>query len=103
SPLLWSVLVDQIVVELLSGFHSTKQPKRNYATTSPNIAVRPAILGLDFPSFQCASSASDNPSAADQGNCPTHPLQLLFNVGTMLKKHFVNLLSQVHERLNAHP
>jgi hypothetical protein len=42
-------------------------------------------------------------STANHGNRSTHPLQLLFNVGTMLKKHFVNPLSQVHERFNGHP
>jgi hypothetical protein len=57
----------------------------------------------NLPSFQCASTASDNPSTADHGKCPVHPLQLLFKLGTMLKKHFVNPLSQVQERFNGHP
>jgi hypothetical protein len=38
-------------------------------------------------------------SAANQA----HPLQLLLKLGTMLMKHFVNPLSQVHERFNGHP
>jgi hypothetical protein len=46
--------------------------------------------------------ASDNPSAANYGNCPVHLLQLSFNVSTMLKKRFVNPLSQVHECFNGH-
>jgi hypothetical protein len=35
---------------------------------------------------------------ANYGN----PLQLLFKLGPTLMKHFVNPLSQVHERFNAH-
>jgi hypothetical protein len=42
-------------------------------------------------------------SAANHGNCPTQPLQLLSKLGTTLKKHFVNPLSQVHEGFNGHP
>jgi hypothetical protein len=43
-------------------------------------------------------TASNNPSAANY----VHPLQLLLKLGTMLMKHFVNPLSQVHERFNGH-
>jgi hypothetical protein len=32
-----------------------------------------------------------------------NPLQLLFNLGTTLNKHFVNPLSQVHKCFNAYP
>jgi hypothetical protein len=54
-----------------------------------------------LPSFQCAFAATA--SAANHGNCPTHPLQLLFKVGLTPEKHFVNALPQVHERFNGHP
>jgi hypothetical protein len=56
------------------------------------------ILRRDFPSLQCAHTASDNPSAANHA----HPLQLLLKLGTTLMKGFVNPLSQVHERFNGH-
>jgi hypothetical protein len=42
----------------------------------------------------------EQPSAANQG---IHLLQLLLYLGPMLKKHFFNPLSQVHERFNSHP
>ena len=54
----------------------------------------------DFLSFQCASTPSSNPCAA---NHSAHPRQLLLKLSTMLKKHFFNPFSQVHERFNGHP
>ena len=62
-----------------------------------------SIFRRDFPSFQCASTASHNPCATNHGNCPIHPFYLLLYFGTMLKKHFVNPLSQVHKCFNGHP
>ena len=50
----------------------------------------------DFPALQNASTSPAN-------HCPTHPLQLLFKLGTTLKKYFVNPLPQVHERFDGHP
>jgi hypothetical protein len=44
-------------------------------------------------------TSDHTPSAATHGNL----LQLLFKLGTTLKKHFINPLSQVHERFNGHP
>jgi hypothetical protein len=51
---------------------------------------------------QNASTASNSSAAANNGN-GLHSLQLLFKLGTTLKKHFVTPLSQVHERFNGHP
>src|SRR5262245_56871366 len=34
------------------------------------------------------------------GTCLIHPLQLLFNQGTMLTKHFINPFSHVHQCFN---
>jgi hypothetical protein len=57
------------------------------------------IFRRDFPSFQNASTAYRNPPAANHGK----PLQLLFKLGTTLRKQSVNPLSQVHEFFNGHP
>jgi hypothetical protein len=57
------------------------------------------IFRRDFLPLQYASNAPDNPCATNYGN----PLQLLFKLGPTLMKHFVNPLSQVHERFNGHP
>jgi hypothetical protein len=46
-----------------------------------------------------ASTPSNNPSTANHA----HPLQLLFKLGTTLRKQSVNPLSQVHECFNGHP
>src|SRR5262249_34045996 len=77
------------------------------ATSQLGLAPRPAHVSPDGPRYfggtlsssQCASPAS----GTNQGTCPIHLLQLLFKLSTMLKKHFVNPLSQVHERFNGHP
>jgi hypothetical protein len=58
-----------------------------------------SIFWRDLSPLQCASASSNNPSAAaNHGNA----LQLLLKLGTMLMKHFVNPLPQVHERFNGH-
>src|SRR5262249_16739968 len=86
------------IVEFLSTFDGRNKPTRSCATTCPCLTRRATIFWRDFPSLQNASTAYRNPPAAHHGN----PLQLLFNVGTTLKKHFVNPLSQVHQCFNAH-
>jgi hypothetical protein len=81
------------LIAATSHFGSAPRP----AQVSPD---GPRYFGGTFLPFQNACTASDNPSAADQG---IHPLQLLFNLGTMPMKHFVNPLPQVHESVNGHP
>src|SRR5262249_58721468 len=79
-------------------------PRLIAATSQVGLAPRPAQVSpewlryrRDFPSLQCASTASHNPSSA------TKHLQLLFNFGPTLIKGLVNPLSQVHECFNGHP
>ena len=53
--------------------------------------------------FQIASEALAIAVLSASAAAQHHPLQLSLKLGTMLKKHFVNPLSQVHERFNGHP
>src|SRR5215831_9209829 len=91
-------LINQEIFKFPSTFDRINKPPWLCPTACPSLTRTAPILRRDFPSFQCASSASDNPYAANQA----HPLQLLLKFGTMLMKGFVNPLSQVHERFNGH-
>jgi len=69
------------------------------STSHLGFAPRPAQVSPErLRYFGGTSTASNDPSAANYGD----PLQLLFEVGTMLMKGFVNPPSQVHERFNSH-
>src|SRR5215471_18223975 len=85
-----------------ASFHPLSQQQATLALLHdprPSLARRTTIFWWDFLSLQCASIASDNPCAAKHGNA----LQLLFKLGMMLMKHFVNPLPQIHESVNGHP
>src|SRR5215471_6904087 len=92
-PSLACRLVDQEIVKFPSTLDRSNKPPWLCPTACPSLTRPTAILWRDLPSFQCTSTASNNPCAANH----PHPLQLLLKFGTMLMKGFVNPLSQVHE------
>src|SRR5262245_56777610 len=89
-------LINQKFIKLISTFDRSNQPTRSCATTCPGFTGGTTISRRNFLALQCASTATSNPCDADYGNI--HPCLLLFNVGTTLKKRFLNPFSQVHER-----
>src|SRR5262245_17716384 len=82
SPL--PCFINQEIIKLLSTFDRSNKPTGSCAPTRPGFTGPTTILRWDFLSFQRASAPSSNPCAFNYVDCPIHPLQVLFNLGTML-------------------